>query len=146
MGAETDHLIRDENYQGPSFVGSNITFKTKYVNQYLTCLLCGGYFREACTITECLHTYCRSCLVELFLDKSKKSQRACPRCNFKMKSFAESVRFDTAMQGIVNKVFKSLVEEDKKNEEEFYKSLKEKEEEEKEKNRNNNKDNKTDDN
>ncbi len=38
------------------FSSPKITFKTKILNDYLTCRLCKGYFREPYTITECLHT------------------------------------------------------------------------------------------
>jgi len=41
----------------------------------LVCLLCAGYFVEATTIVECLHTFCKSCIVR-YLQTSKK----CPTC------------------------------------------------------------------
>merc|ERR1712070_1168473 len=36
-----------------------VSFKTRILNQHLACTLCMGYFRNAYTITECLHTYCK---------------------------------------------------------------------------------------
>ena len=35
----------------------------KDVNDVITCKLCKGYYVDATTITECLHTFCKSCIV-----------------------------------------------------------------------------------
>ena len=35
----------------------------KDLNDVITCKLCSGYFIDATTITECLHTFCKSCIV-----------------------------------------------------------------------------------
>ncbi|GMI04163.1 hypothetical protein TrRE_jg1082, partial [Triparma retinervis] len=34
------------------------TFCVSTLNSHLTCTLCNGLFRNATTITECLHTFC----------------------------------------------------------------------------------------
>ena len=39
-----------------------IEFSIKDLNEYLTCILCNGYFKEAHTIAECMHTFCKSCI------------------------------------------------------------------------------------
>ncbi|KAH1011106.1 hypothetical protein HUJ04_000542 [Dendroctonus ponderosae] len=45
------------------------------INEYLTCYLCKGYFIDATTISECLHSFCRSCIIKFLQDKSY-----CPVC------------------------------------------------------------------
>ena len=35
---------------------SQVTFPIRSVNSYLSCLICQGYFRDAHTVMDCLHT------------------------------------------------------------------------------------------
>uniref|UniRef100_A0A0L8H944 RING-type domain-containing protein n=1 Tax=Octopus bimaculoides TaxID=37653 RepID=A0A0L8H944_OCTBM len=49
--------------------------RLKSVNVHITCTLCSGYLIDATTITECLHTFCKSCLVQ-YLDDNN----TCPTC------------------------------------------------------------------
>lgn len=46
------------------------------VNDYISCFLCGGYLVEATTIVDCLHTFCKSCLLRRLLLK----EHNCPKC------------------------------------------------------------------
>ncbi|CAH3148014.1 unnamed protein product, partial [Porites evermanni] len=46
------------------------------LNQHITCKLCNGYLVDAATITECLHTFCKSCLV-----RHIELVNRCPTCN-----------------------------------------------------------------
>ena len=46
------------------------------LNAHLVCRICMGYFRGAHTITECLHTFCKSCLLREF----DRGQSFCPHC------------------------------------------------------------------
>ncbi|EPY86093.1 polycomb group RING finger protein 3 [Camelus ferus] len=45
------------------------------INAHITCRLCSGYLIDATTVTECLHTFCRSCLV-----KYLEENNTCPTC------------------------------------------------------------------
>ncbi|GCC21484.1 hypothetical protein chiPu_0019956 [Chiloscyllium punctatum] len=45
------------------------------INAHITCRLCNGYLIDATTVTECLHTFCRSCLV-----KYLEENNTCPTC------------------------------------------------------------------
>ncbi|KAK3912904.1 Polycomb complex protein BMI-1 [Frankliniella fusca] len=47
----------------------------KELNALITCSICKGYFVDATTVTECLHTFCRSCIVKHF-----KRSLFCPEC------------------------------------------------------------------
>ncbi|NXY39373.1 PCGF1 protein, partial [Pomatorhinus ruficollis] len=51
----------------------------KELNEHIVCFLCAGYFIDATTITECLHTFCKSCIVK-YLQTSKycPMSRDCP--------------------------------------------------------------------
>jgi hypothetical protein len=51
------------------------------LNEFLGCTLCKGYFREAHTITECLHTFCKECLIDEFAKSNYGKSKHCPTCN-----------------------------------------------------------------
>ncbi|KAI0207106.1 hypothetical protein LSAT2_008252 [Lamellibrachia satsuma] len=40
------------------------------LNPHLVCVLCGGYYVDATTIIECLHSFCKTCIVR-YLESSK---------------------------------------------------------------------------
>ncbi|OXB60088.1 UNVERIFIED_CONTAM: hypothetical protein H355_001144 [Colinus virginianus] len=50
--------------------------KITELNPHLMCVLCGGYFIDATTIIECLHSFCKTCIVR-YLETSKY----CPICD-----------------------------------------------------------------
>jgi len=59
----------------PTF--KTVTFRVADVNPHLACSLCEGYFRDAHTITKCLHTFCKTCILA-HLRTSREP--TCPRC------------------------------------------------------------------
>ncbi|TRY91107.1 hypothetical protein DNTS_020402 [Danionella cerebrum] len=65
------------------------------INTHITCRLCEGYLIDATTVTECLHTFCRSCLVN----------------------------HDRTMQDIVYKLVPGLQEAEMRKQREFYQKL-----------------------
>ncbi|KAF2880552.1 hypothetical protein ILUMI_25623 [Ignelater luminosus] len=75
------------------------------LNDYLTCKLCKGYFIDATTIIECLHTFCRSCIVR-YLEKNKY----CPVCDVQVHKTKPllNIRPDKTLQDIVYKLVPRL--------------------------------------
>lgn len=75
------------------------------VNQYITCRLCAGYLVDATTITECLHTFCKGCIV-----KYLQSNAQCPICGTAVNEThpLTSLRADRTMQDIVYKMVPEL--------------------------------------
>ena len=89
------------------------------LNPHIVCSLCAGYLIDATTITECLHTYCKSCIVK-YLQLSK----CCPQCSLKIHETQPlmSLRSDRTMQDIVYKIVPGLYESEEKRKAEFFKS------------------------
>ncbi|XP_063434740.1 polycomb group RING finger protein 1-like [Mytilus trossulus] len=90
-----------------------------HLNSHITCSLCYGYFIDATTTTECLHTFCKSCIVK-YLQTSK----SCPQCGVKIHETQPQLhlRADRTMQDIVYKIVPALFENEEKRREEFYNS------------------------
>jgi len=79
------------------------------LNRHLTCALCTGYFREAHTIPECLHTFCKVCLFKKFR-RVGKGLKACPTCQISLGPNAESkCVYDRNLQSCVDKLFPEFV-------------------------------------
>ncbi|TRZ05362.1 hypothetical protein HGM15179_021745, partial [Zosterops borbonicus] len=82
-----------------------VKVKMKELNEHIVCFLCAGYFIDATTITECLHTFCKSCIVK-YLQTSKY----CPMCNTKIHETQPllNLKLDRVMQDIVYKLVPGL--------------------------------------
>ncbi|PIK59081.1 putative polycomb group RING finger protein 1 [Apostichopus japonicus] len=89
------------------------------LNQHVVCILCAGYFIDATTIIECLHTFCKSCIVK-YLQTSKQ----CPMCNIKIHETQPllNLRPDRTMQDIIFKLIPGLFEGEEQRKKQFYKS------------------------
>ncbi|XP_031637425.1 polycomb group RING finger protein 3 [Contarinia nasturtii] len=93
--------------------------KLHTLNKHITCEICSGYFIDATTVTECLHTFCKSCLV-----KHLEENNTCPRCGnvIHQSHPLQYISFDRTMQDIVYKLVPNLQGDEMKREREFYKS------------------------
>ncbi|XP_057365708.1 polycomb group protein Psc-like [Daphnia carinata] len=75
------------------------------VNCHLICTVCQGYLIDATTITECLHSFCRSCVVPHVAEFHQ-----CPSCSVPLsttKPFSQ-LRRDYTLQSIVYKMIPRL--------------------------------------
>ncbi|KAM4030499.1 polycomb group RING finger protein 6 [Anomaloglossus baeobatrachus] len=113
-------LFRDEDVRR---VGSEEAQREHMIhladlNPYILCSLCQGYFIDATTITECLHTFCKSCIVRHFYYSNR-----CPKCNVVVHQTQPlyNIRLDRQLQDIVFKLVVNLEEREKNQMYEFYK-------------------------
>ncbi|OWK14937.1 PCGF2 [Cervus elaphus hippelaphus] len=79
--------------------------KITELNPHLMCALCGGYFIDATTIVECLHSFCKTCIVR-YLETNKY----CPMCDVQVHKTRPllSIRSDKTLQDIVYKLVPGL--------------------------------------
>jgi len=96
-----------------------IQVKLKTLNPHITCKLCGGYLIDATTVTECLHTFCKSCIVKFLEDNN-----TCPECKIVIHQShpLNYISFDRTMQDIVYKLVPNLYQKELDREREFYKN------------------------
>lgn len=96
-----------------------LKIKIADLNSHITCSLCAGYFIDATTTTECLHTFCKSCIV-----KHLQTSKSCPQCAVKIHETQPQLhlRADRTMQDIIYKIVPNLFENEEKRREEFYNS------------------------
>lgn len=74
---------------------------------YIRCGLCCGFLIDATTITECLHTFCKSCIVKHFFYSNR-----CPTCSIVVHQTQPlyNIRPDRQLQDIVYKMVPFLEE------------------------------------
>ncbi|KAH7850657.1 hypothetical protein Vadar_001050 [Vaccinium darrowii] len=67
----------------------------------LTCPLCDGIFKEATTIIECLHTFCKDCIYQ---KHQTEGITCCPRCNEDLSHLSpeDYLRPDERWRNLVN--------------------------------------------
>eukprot|EP00053_Salpingoeca_punica_P007833 m.71181 g.71181 ORF g.71181 m.71181 type:complete len:273 (+) comp14350_c0_seq1:202-1020(+) len=94
-----------------------IRFLLRNANPFIVCQLCMGYFVNATTISECLHTFCKSCIVRHFYDV-----KTCPICNILVHETnpLETLRPDRTMQSLVFKIVEGLQSDEEARERAFY--------------------------
>ncbi|XP_067107927.1 polycomb complex protein BMI-1-A isoform X1 [Osmerus mordax] len=91
--------------------------KITELNPHLMCVLCGGYFIDATTIIECLHSFCKMCIVR-YLETSKY----CPICDVQVHKTKPllHIRSDKTLQDIVYKLVPGLFKNEMKRRRDFY--------------------------
>ncbi|MCJ8745710.1 hypothetical protein PDJAM_G00133370 [Pangasius djambal] len=91
--------------------------KITELNPHLMCVLCGGYFIDATTIIECLHSFCKMCIVR-YLATSKY----CPICDVQVHKTKPllNIRSDKTLQDIVYKLVPGLFKNEMKRRRDFY--------------------------
>lgn len=88
------------------------------VNEFITCVLCKGYLIDATTITECLHTFCKQCIVNYLEDNC-----TCPICNTLLHQSHPYlyIAHDRTMQAIVYSLVSDLEKNELERQVNFYK-------------------------
>jgi len=82
----------------------------------LRCDLCNGLFRDPVTLPECMHSFCRACLLRRM---SKAGQLdtprpICPSCGVPAASGRPLYVLDSLLAGLVAKLFPEAIKADKK--------------------------------
>ena len=93
----------------------------KHLHPFITCYLCGGFFRDACTVNECLDTFCRPCIVKYFASHNREQ---CPKCKKHVGGRPlESLVTNVDMQKVVDTLYPEFQALDAKAEEALYETF-----------------------
>ncbi|XP_078378462.1 uncharacterized protein LOC144661535 isoform X1 [Oculina patagonica] len=101
------------------------TMHLQDLNPHIMCVLCGGYLVDATTIVECLHSFCRSCIV-----KYLQTSYHCPVCDAEVHKTKPllHIRPDRTLQDIVYKIVPGIYHEEVNRRKEFEASQQDKNE------------------
>lgn len=90
------------------------------LNTHFVCPLCKGYFYDATTIAECLHTFCKPCIVKHFSNIKNKKQ--CPTCQTPTHGTNpfESLRSDRQIQDLLYAILPDVFKAELKIEKSFW--------------------------
>ncbi|KAE9347184.1 hypothetical protein PF008_g7938 [Phytophthora fragariae] len=95
-----------------------VTVNLAELTEHLGCALCHGILRDAHTIPDCLHSFCKSCIYRHFL---VKGSCICPKCNKALspRPIATLIT-DQKLQEVVDRIFPEFKEQEAILEKEFY--------------------------
>ncbi|KAA8527701.1 hypothetical protein F0562_035430 [Nyssa sinensis] len=83
-----------------------VQVRSEKVAACMTCPICNKLFKDATSITECLHTFCRNCIYDKITEEELDS---CPVCNIDLGCAPlEKLRADHILQDIREKIFSSV--------------------------------------
>ena len=87
------------------------------LNELLTCYLCKGYIIDATTVVECLHSFCKTCIIK-FLEQ----QNTCPVCDTLLHKTRPqyAIRSDYVLQAIVYKLLPKVFDREMAARRDFY--------------------------
>jgi len=87
------------------------------LNPHIQCQLCKGYLINPVTVVECLHSFCKSCII-----RHVETSKTCPVCDIQIHKTKPllSLRADKALQDIVYKVVPGLYRTEMQNRVKFY--------------------------
>nr|XP_046209733.1 polycomb group RING finger protein 6-like isoform X1 [Oncorhynchus gorbuscha] len=111
-----DHNGTSNNVDSDS--GDEPELPLKQFYPYIHCTLCCGILIDSTTITECLHTFCKSCIVKHFFYSNR-----CPNCSIVVHQTQPlyNIKPDRQLQDIVYKMLPHLEEMEKARMIDFYK-------------------------
>ena len=91
----------------------------KELNENFICFICNGYLIRPVAITECLHSFCRSCIVK-YLETT--SEYKCPNCETLIHETNpwELLREDKKLEFIIYQLVPGLAQNEKKRRKLFY--------------------------
>jgi polycomb group RING finger protein 3 len=91
--------------------------KLQSLNEIITCKICHGYLVDATTVTECLHTFCKSCIV-----KHLEDSNMCFECEHVIHQShpLDYIAYDRTLQDLVYKIVPSLEKDEYNRERKFY--------------------------
>ncbi|XP_076914922.1 E3 ubiquitin protein ligase DRIP1-like [Bidens hawaiensis] len=82
-----------------------VKLRRKELAACMTCPICNKLFRDATTVPECLHTFCRKCIHKKLTDEELE---CCPICNIDLGCVPlEKLRPDHNLQDVRGKIFPS---------------------------------------
>lgn len=92
--------------------------KLAELTEHLGCVICRGILRDAHTIPDCLHSFCKSCIYRHFI---VKGSRNCPKCNKLLSPRPVATLIsDKKLQDIVDRIFPEFKAQEVIDEQEFY--------------------------
>uniref|UniRef100_A0A6G1SNH2 Polycomb group RING finger protein 3 n=1 Tax=Aceria tosichella TaxID=561515 RepID=A0A6G1SNH2_9ACAR len=87
-------------------MGTSSNIKLSELNEFISCPVCHGYLIDATTVNECLHTFCKSCIVKHIQNDNNE----CPKCQTVIheRRPLDYILYDRSKQDIVYKLVPQL--------------------------------------
>lgn len=106
-----------------NFRRSTVKYNMEVLNPFITCSICDGYIVDATTIIDCMHTFCKSCLLSYFDNDNK----TCPTCGTFIHGSHPThyVTYDRAVNELVNQFVPKLEKKEVESRKQFLRDCRE---------------------
>lgn len=95
---------------------TKINIKSSILNEHFQCGICQGYIIDATTITDCLHSFCKSCIITFI----NNIDHRCPTCNSNLKDVKNCIKSDASLQRLIYRMVPSLLDNEIERRDKFY--------------------------
>lgn len=92
--------------------------KLKSLTENFQCGICQGYIIDATTISECLHSFCKSCIFHFI----ESIDHRCPTCNQNLTDLDNCISFDASLQRLIYQLVPNLLDNELERREQFQQS------------------------
>lgn len=79
--------------------------KLNLLNEHFQCGICQGYIIDATTVSECLHSFCKSCIFHFI----ESIDNCCPTCNQSLGDINNCLAFDSSLQRLIYQLIPNLL-------------------------------------
>ncbi|EGT40087.1 hypothetical protein CAEBREN_01001 [Caenorhabditis brenneri] len=106
-----------------NFRRATVKYNMEVLNPFITCSICDGYIVDATTIIDCMHTFCKSCLLSYF----DNDNRTCPTCGTFIHGSHPThyVTYDRAVNELVNQFVPKLEKKEMESRKQFLRDCRE---------------------
>lgn len=92
--------------------------KLNSLNDLFQCSICYGYIIDATTITECLHSFCKSCIYHYI----ESINQRCPTCDQSLEDIDNCIAPDPSLQRLIYQLIPNLLTNELERREQFHES------------------------
>lgn len=87
-------------------MSTSSTIKLSELDEFISCPICHGYLIDATTVNECLHTFCKTCIIKHIHNNNNE----CPKCQTVIheRRPLDYILYDRSKQDIVYKLVPQL--------------------------------------
>lgn len=89
--------------------------KLGLLNEHFQCGICQGYIIDATTITECFHSFCKSCIFHFV----ESIDHSCPTCNENLDDLDNCIASDPSLQRLIYQLIPNLLDNELERREKF---------------------------
>ena len=113
-------FLKDVNNLVSENENERVTIDNSIIHEHFVCSICKGYLYDATSLAECLHTFCKPCIVMHF--SNIKNSKTCPTCGTPVHGTNpfDSLKTDRQIQDLLYAILPDVFKDELKIEKSFW--------------------------